>query len=93
MAAVHLPDLVQVYTALGHPARIHMRAMLRTREVCACQITAALAPAPSTVSAHLAELRRARSIAERKEGRWVDDGGRRRAQPSVTLNRRLWGTT
>ncbi|MBI4540955.1 MAG: winged helix-turn-helix transcriptional regulator [Gemmatimonadetes bacterium] len=71
MTTAQLPDLVQVYKALGHPARIRILAMLRTGELCACQITAVLALAPSTVSAHLAELRRAGLIAQRKEGRWV----------------------
>ena len=66
-----LPGLVQVYKALGHPARIRIMAMLRTGELCACQITAVLDLAPSTISAHLAELRRAGLIAERKDGRWV----------------------
>jgi DNA-binding transcriptional ArsR family regulator len=71
MATSQLPDLVLVYKALAHPARVRILAMLRTGELCACQITAVLALAPSTVSAHLAELRRAGLIAERKEGRWV----------------------
>ena len=66
-----LPDIVQVYRALGHPARVRILAMLRAGELCVCQITAVLRLAPSTVSAHLAELRRAQLIAERKEGRWV----------------------
>jgi len=71
MNPAQLPDLVQVCKALGHPARIRILAMLRTGELCACQITAVLARAPSTVSAHLAELRRAGLIMERKDGRWV----------------------
>lgn len=71
MTSLQLPNLVQVYKALAHPARVRILAMLRTGELCACQITAVLALAPSTVSAHLAELRRAGLIAERKEGRWV----------------------
>lgn len=66
-----LPDLVQTHKALGHPARLRIMAMLRTGELCACQITAVLALAPSTVSAHLAELRRAGLIVERKVGRWI----------------------
>lgn len=45
--------------------------MLRTGELCACQVAAVLRLAPSTVSAHLAELRRAGLIVERKEARWV----------------------
>jgi len=71
MIAAQLSDVVQVYKALGHPARIRILAMLRTGELCACQITAVLALAPSTVSAHLADLRRAGLIVERKEGRWI----------------------
>ena len=68
---MNLPDLVQTYKALGHPARLRIVAMLERGELCACQITAVLDLAPSTVSAHLAELRRAGLIVERKEGRWV----------------------
>jgi DNA-binding transcriptional ArsR family regulator len=51
--------------------RLRIVAMLRDGELCACQITAVLKLAASTVSAHLAELRRAGIIVERKEGRWV----------------------
>lgn len=57
--------------ALGHPARLRTVAMLRRGELCVCQITAVLKLAPSTVSAHLKELRRAGLTGERKEGRWV----------------------
>jgi DNA-binding transcriptional ArsR family regulator len=66
-----LTELVDVYKALGHPVRLRILAMLRTGELCACQITAVLKLAPSTVSAHLAELRRAGVVVERKESRWV----------------------
>ncbi len=71
MTTTVLPDTVQVYKALGHPARIRVLAMLRAGELCACQIVAVLRLAPSTVSAHLAELRRAGLVTERKDGRWV----------------------
>lgn len=60
--------------ALGHPARVRTVAMLRSGELCVCQITAVLELAPSTVSAHLKELRRAGLVAERKVGRWVHFG-------------------
>jgi ArsR family transcriptional regulator len=66
-----LAQLVDVYKALGHPVRLRILAMLRAGELCACQITAVLKLAPSTVSAHLGELRRAGVVVERKEGRWV----------------------
>jgi DNA-binding transcriptional ArsR family regulator len=45
--------------------------MLRPGELCVCQIAAVLGLAVSTVSAHLAELRRAGLLVERKDGRWV----------------------
>jgi len=66
-----LTRLVELYKALGHPGRLRILAMLGSGELCACQITAVLKLAPSTVSAHLSDLRRAGVIIERKEGRWV----------------------
>jgi len=45
--------------------------MLRTGELCVCQITEVLQLAQSTVSSHLRELRRAGLVTERKHGRWV----------------------
>jgi len=60
-----------VHQALAHPARLRILAMLRGGELCACQVTAVLALAPSTVSAHLAALKAAGLVVERKEGRWV----------------------
>lgn len=66
-----LSSIVLLHKALGHAARLRIVAMLRSGELCACQITAVLELAPSTVSAHLAELRRAGLLDERKVGRWV----------------------
>ncbi len=66
-----LTQLVDLYKALGHPVRLRILAMLATGELCACQMTAVLKLAASTVSAHLSELRRAGVLVERKEGRWV----------------------
>lgn len=71
MTHSQLADIVRIHKALGHAARMRIMAMIRGGELCACQITAVLNLAPSTVSAHLAELRRANLIQERKDGRWV----------------------
>lgn len=57
--------------ALGHPARMRTAAMLRSGELCLCQITEVLGLAPSTVSLHVKELKRAGLVSERKDGRWV----------------------
>jgi DNA-binding transcriptional ArsR family regulator len=61
----------EVAKALAHPARIRLLAMLDGGELCACQLTSVLGLAPSTVSAHVGELRRAGLIEEDKRGRWV----------------------
>jgi DNA-binding transcriptional ArsR family regulator len=77
-----LESAVAVARALGHPARLRTVAMLRSGELCVCQITEILKLAPSTVSAHLKELKQAGMVSERKDGRWVyfdlieDDGTR-----------------
>ncbi len=62
---------VDTYKALGHPVRQRLVAMLREGELCVCQMTAVLELAASTVSAHLADLRRAGLLVENKEGRFV----------------------
>ncbi len=67
----NLDIAVVVSRALGHQARVRTVAMLRSGELCVCQITTVLRLAQSTVSSHLRELRRAGLITERKEGRWV----------------------
>lgn len=71
MTASYLAYASQMHKALGHPARLRMVAMVRGGELCACQITAVLGLAPSTVSQHLTELKQAGLVTERKDGRWV----------------------
>jgi len=66
-----LSRTVTLLKALAHPVRLRLLAMLREGELCVCQMTAVLGLAASTVSAHLADLRRAGLVSERKEGRWV----------------------
>jgi DNA-binding transcriptional ArsR family regulator len=57
--------------ALANPARLRLLAVLETGESCVCQLTAVLGLAPSTVSAHLSELRRAGLLLDRKDGKIV----------------------
>jgi ArsR family transcriptional regulator len=66
-----LSTTVDVLKALAHPVRLRILAMLRGGELCLCQMTAVLDLAPSTVSAHLGDLKRAGLVGERKDGRWV----------------------
>ena len=66
-----LQSAIGVLKAMGHPVRLRILAMLRGGELCVCQMTALLDLATSTVSAHLADLKRAGLVTERKDGRWV----------------------
>ncbi len=71
MMSSNLESSVAAARALGHPARLRTAAMLRSGELCVCQITEVLGLAPSTVSAHLKDLKQAGLITERKDGKWV----------------------
>jgi DNA-binding transcriptional ArsR family regulator len=66
-----LASTVTTLKALAHPVRLRILAMLRGGELCVCQMTAVLELAASTVSAHLADLKRAGLVGESKTGRWV----------------------
>jgi DNA-binding transcriptional ArsR family regulator len=87
--ASRLSGATQVFKAAGHPARLRILAMLRPGGLCVCQVTAALGLAVSTVSAHLAELKRAGLVTERKDGRWVRYGLAEDAHATALLER-VW---
>jgi DNA-binding transcriptional ArsR family regulator len=72
MTMTPLARLVQVHKAIGHPVRLRLLAALRTGPLCGCQMTVIVKLAPSTVSEHLSELRKAGLVSEKKEGRWVE---------------------
>jgi DNA-binding transcriptional ArsR family regulator len=80
-----LPALVAAAKAMGHPTRLRLLAMLQSGSLCVCQMTAVLGLAASTVSGHLAELRRAGLVTERKEGKWVEYSLADRGGPSALL--------
>ena len=67
--------------------------MLRSGELCVCQITEVLKLAPSTVSAHLKELKLAGLIGERKKGRWVYFGLSEEAQARSWIDTSLAALT
>lgn len=71
MKEVTLDALAEVGNALAQPARLRMLALLREGALYVCQIRAVLRLAASTVSAHLAILRRAGIVVEEKQGRFV----------------------
>jgi ArsR family transcriptional regulator, arsenate/arsenite/antimonite-responsive transcriptional repressor len=72
MSASPLMQAVQIHKALGNPVRLRILLLLRGGPLCGCQLNPILQLAASTISQHLAELRRAGLVSERKEGRWVE---------------------
>jgi DNA-binding transcriptional ArsR family regulator len=71
MSDVGLDEFLGIAAALADENRVRALLALRGGELCACQIIELLQLAPSTVSKHLAILRRAGLVEARKEGRWM----------------------
>ena len=71
MTEQRLPILAAKAKALAHPARLRLLSMLAEGPLCVCQMTAVLGAAPSTVSEHLRELKRASLLVEEKNGKFV----------------------
>lgn len=63
--------VVSITKALADENRLRILLALRGGELCVCQITELLGLAASTVSRHLAILRQAGLVTDRKEGRWI----------------------
>jgi len=60
-----------VAKAVADPTRIRILKMLEGGELCVCQITTVLDLAPATVSKHLAALKIAGLLQQRRDGKWV----------------------
>jgi DNA-binding transcriptional ArsR family regulator len=92
MSESRLNQATMTFKALAHPARLRVLSMLRPAGLCVCQITAVLDLAVSTVSAHLAEMRRTGLVKERRDGRWVSYS--LAENPEVqTLLEQVWALT
>ncbi len=68
------PDLLAALQALADPSRLKIVRLLREREQCVCHLTEALDVKQSTISHHMAVLKKARLVVDRrdeKDARWV----------------------
>jgi len=63
--------LSTVFKALGDQKRLSILDLINVREMCVCEIMAALKVTQPTASHHLGILERAGLVKERREGRWV----------------------
>jgi ArsR family transcriptional regulator len=60
----------RAFKALSDPKRLRILGLLGGGEVCVCDLMAALKAPQPTVSRHLASLRRAGLVRDRRDGRW-----------------------
>lgn len=60
-----------VAKAVADPSRVRIVKLLEGGELCVCQITTVLNLAPATVSKHLAGLKAAGLLQQRRDGKWV----------------------
>lgn len=58
--------------AAGDPTRTRILKLLEGGGLCVCQVQAVLGLAPSTVSKHLAILRTAGLVDDRRDGKWIE---------------------
>jgi ArsR family transcriptional regulator len=72
-----MEDLLLVFKALSEETRLRILKLLENRELCVCDIVAALDMVQPKVSFHLNALKEAGFLKDRKQGRWthyrVDD--------------------
>ena len=64
----HYQARARVAKALAHPSRLLMLDALAEREMCVCELTELVGADQSTVSKHLAVLKQAGIVDDRKEG-------------------------
>jgi ArsR family transcriptional regulator, arsenate/arsenite/antimonite-responsive transcriptional repressor len=65
-------DLELALKAAGDPTRTRILKLLERGGLCVCQVQAVLGLAPSTVSKHLAILKHAGLVEDRRDGKWIE---------------------
>ena len=65
-------DLELALKAAGDPTRTRILKLIEDRGLCVCQVQAVLRLAPSTVSKHLAILKLAGLVEDRRDGKWIE---------------------
>lgn len=87
---------VKVMKALSDPNRVKLLKLLQKREMCVCEIRAALGIAQPTASKHLKILEGAGLVGRKKEGLWVNysltDGSHSPYTATLLGNLRHWLT-
>ena len=88
-AALDVRSFSRLFKALGDPTRLRIVALLSHGELCVCHLEEALGLSQPKVSRHLATLRAAGVVEDRRDGTWVYY--RLVRQPDVDCQRQLRG--
>ncbi len=65
-----MKHMTNLFKALAHQTRLHILSLLLDGEVCVCQIMNILDLPQSTASRHLAILKKAGLVIDRRDGTW-----------------------
>ena len=64
-------ELVLTAKAFADPTRVRILMLLRSGELCVCELVDALQISQSTLSTHLQVIREAALVQTRKQGKWI----------------------
>ena len=66
-----LKKLLSSFHALSDPLRLRVVQLLRSQELCVCQLREQLDVSPSKLSFHLKILKQANLLLSQHQGRWI----------------------
>ena len=66
-----LPRMADIFKVLGDPNRLRILSLINVQELCVCEITKVLNISQSNASQHLAKLRSAGLVKERRNAQWI----------------------
>lgn len=66
-----MQNLITAFKALGDQTRLKAFKLVATEELCVCELEELLGISQSAVSQHLAKLKAAGLVRERRQGQWV----------------------
>jgi ArsR family transcriptional regulator len=69
--AIHSTTVVSGFHALSDPLRVQVLELLRSQELCVCELCDYLGTSQSKLSFHLKTLKEAGLVRSRQEGRWI----------------------
>jgi ArsR family transcriptional regulator len=89
-----MKSFIKIMKALSDPSRVKIIKLLQQKDMCVCELQAALSLAQPTVSKHLKILEQAGLVAFQKDGLWVNyyltDGRSSPYAASLLGNLKYW---